>query len=132
MLETGLYAGILSLIYIALSINVVRMRFKTKIKLGDGGNLELLSAIRAHGNFAEYVPFALLLIAILNMQGMDHNWIHGLGFMLIAGRITHAYSISKDILKLRPIGMGLTFACIAIAGLLLMVRYVTVLPTVPA
>ena len=39
-----------------------RMRGAKKIYLGDGGDPEMLAAIRAHGNFIEFVPLCLLLI----------------------------------------------------------------------
>ncbi|NBX66824.1 MAG: glutathione metabolism protein [Proteobacteria bacterium] len=126
MLETGFYAGILAIFYIYLAVRVIKVRRRTKTKLGDGGNEDLMNAIRAHGNFAEYVPFALLLMAILNQQGLAPAFIHVMGSALVLGRIIHAYSITKDILKLRPVGMGMTFTVIFAAAVLLILKYLTV------
>jgi uncharacterized membrane protein YecN with MAPEG domain len=123
MLETGLYAGILALIYIILAVRVIKVRVRTKTKLGDGNHPELAAAIRAHGNFAEYVPFALLLIGMLNYQGLAPVLIHVLGCVLLLGRLIHAYSITKDILTLRPIGMGMTFTVIIAAAVLLILKF---------
>jgi uncharacterized membrane protein YecN with MAPEG domain len=52
-------AGLLA---VSLTISVGRLRMQKKIYLGDGGDPEMLSAIRAHGNFMEYVPLCLALI----------------------------------------------------------------------
>ena len=50
------------LLAVSLTVSVGRMRMQKKIYLGDGGDPEMLSAIRAHGNFMEYVPLCLALI----------------------------------------------------------------------
>ena len=64
----AIYAAPLAFLYIALAINVIRLRFKHRVSLGAGEVPKLERAIRAHGNFAEYVPFALLLI------GLSETW----------------------------------------------------------
>jgi uncharacterized protein len=124
MLEAGLYAGILALIYIYLAVCVIRMRVLTETKLGDGGHDGLINTIRAHGNFSEYVPLALLMIGFLNYQGVPVWAIHALGITLTAGRIVHAYSIHRDILKLRPVGTGMTFTVIAVSAFWLIINYI--------
>jgi hypothetical protein len=55
-------AGLLGLLAVSLTVSVGRLRMQKKIYLGDGGDAEMLSAIRAHGNFMEYVPLCLALI----------------------------------------------------------------------
>lgn len=55
-------AGLLGLLALSLTLSVGRMRAQKKILLGDGGDPELLTMIRAHGNFMEYVPLCLVLI----------------------------------------------------------------------
>jgi uncharacterized protein len=62
------YASLLAAHYIFLSLRVVRMRRSNRVALGDANNLELQRAIRVHANFAEYVPFALLLVAFVEFQ----------------------------------------------------------------
>ena len=130
MIITALYAGILGLLYIFLAANVIRTRGQTGVSLGDGGNQLLERRIRAHGNFAEYAPFALLLIAFLEANGLGTTWIHVFGIALVAGRSMHAVALSS--LTLRPIartgGMVLTLSTIglaAIACIVLTVRSVT-------
>jgi hypothetical protein len=130
MTITALYAGILALLYIYLAANVIRTRGKTGVSLGDGGNRLLERRIRAHGNFAEYVPFGLLLMACLEVNGLGPYWIHLLGITLVAGRTFHAAALSS--LTSRPVartgGMVLTLSTIglaAIACIVLTVQSVT-------
>ena len=55
-------AGLLGLLAVSLTVSVGRLRMQKKIYLGDGGDPEMLTAIRTHGNFMEYVPLCLALI----------------------------------------------------------------------
>ena len=66
---TALYAGILSLIMVALAVNVTIHRAKLRVPMGDGGNPIMLRMIRLHGNAVEYLPLALLLMAIYEING---------------------------------------------------------------
>ncbi|MGZ9080482.1 MAG: MAPEG family protein, partial [Burkholderiales bacterium] len=60
MIVTPLYAALLGLWLLVLSLRVVQQRRAARVSLGDGGNTALQRAIRAQGNFVEYVPLALL------------------------------------------------------------------------
>ena len=62
---TGFYLAILALLYVVLGLQVSRLRRGNRVLFGDGDNRELRSAIRAHGNFAEYVPVIVLMVALL-------------------------------------------------------------------
>ena len=55
-------AGLLGLLGVVLTLQVGRLRGQKHVSLGDGGDPELLAAIRAHGNFMEFTPILLLLI----------------------------------------------------------------------
>ena len=63
---TIIYAGILAIVYAVLTLRVAQGRYKYRVGLGDGGVPELTQRIRVHGNFAEHVPFALLLIFLVD------------------------------------------------------------------
>lgn len=104
---TGLYAGLLTVLFIGLSMNIIRLRLKNKIGIGDGGNEMLAKAVRVHGNFSEYIPLALLLLGIYEMNGAGPQWLHALGGTLFIGRILHAVGLTKTIgaSKQRQIGM---------------------------
>jgi len=62
----SLYAALLALLFVALSIRTLRMRRRLRIAVGDAGNQAMLKAIRAHSNFSEYVPLSLFFSTLLN------------------------------------------------------------------
>jgi hypothetical protein len=92
---TALYAGILGFLGLVLASRVVQHRQRHRIALGDKGNEDMQRAMRVFGNFTEYVPMILLLIGFGEMLGA-HKWLtHGLGASLVAGRLFHAWGLSK-------------------------------------
>ncbi|TYC67868.1 glutathione metabolism protein [Stappia sp. BW2] len=121
---TPLFAGLLTLLYIYLSIRVIAVRKSERVGLGDGGHSGLQRRMRAHGNFAEYAPLALVLMLILELTGTAHWLLWALGLALLAGRALHAYSVSQEPepLKFRVAGMGLTFTVLAVAALTLLLQ----------
>lgn len=92
----ALYAGILGIMAIALAAPAGQLRGKTKISVGDGGNPELLLAMRRQANFLETVPLALILLALLEMNGAPPLAIHGLAITLIVARVLHATALKSD------------------------------------
>ena len=81
--------GLLGLLAVALTMNVVRLRRKKRISLGDGGDKETLAAIRAHANFMEFVPLGLILI--LTVMNLYSGPIAGiLAAALVVCRLLHA------------------------------------------
>lgn len=120
-----LYAGILALAYILLSMRVSQIRRREWIALGDGHNPLLQRAIRVHANFAEYVPLALVLLAFLELKQYSPALIHILCLMLLVGRGYHAYGVSQEVedFRHRIIGMTTTYTVIAVSSLLLISAY---------
>ncbi|MES0809821.1 MAPEG family protein [Roseibium sp. SCPC15] len=116
---TPIFASLLALLYMVLTVRVIKARGTEHIGLGDQGNERLLRRMRAHSNCAEYVPFALLLILMLELMGGTNWLLYGLGFTLLIGRIGHAYGFSHEpeISNLRVAGMILTFGVIGVAAL---------------
>ncbi len=90
---TLIYGGLLGLLFLLLSFWVVKRRAQFKVMIGEGEAPEMLSAIRAHGNFAEYVPLTLLLMALCELAGVGALWLHLGGALLLLGRILHAIGI---------------------------------------
>ena len=82
--------------------------------------------MRVHANFAEYVPFALLLATFIEMQSRPAWLIHLLCLALLIGRVIHAYGVSQEHenYRLRTAGMSTTFAVFAVIALLLLARAV--------
>jgi len=112
---TALYAGILALIVIALAINVTVHRVKLRVPLGDGGNAEMRRMIRLHGNAAEYIPLALVLMAIYELNAGSHTALHVIGIALIAGRVLQTWGMwATDQTNIgRQIGQSLTWLSVA-------------------
>lgn len=90
---TLIYAGLLGLLFLLLSFWVVKRRAQFRVMIGEGEAPEMLAAIRAHGNFAEYVPLTLLLMALCELAGVGALWLHLGGVLLVVGRILHAIGI---------------------------------------
>lgn len=114
---TGLYAGLASLMLIVLSVRVIQVRRARGLSSGDGGDAELKRRIRAHGNFCEYVPLALILLAAVEGAGHPAWLVHGLGICLLAGRVSHAWSMTAGSIKARVAGMSATFLVLGIGSI---------------
>jgi len=123
MTITPLYAAVLALMFIALSMRTLRLRRKHKVAVGDGGKPELLRAMRVHANFAEYTPMTLLLIYMLESMSGPSFVIHALCICLVIGRISHAYGVSKltENYRYRVFGMSMTFAALGLAAASLLI-----------
>lgn len=108
---TAFYASLLALCYLYLSLVVITGRKKNQVGVGDGGNAELNRYIRVHGNFNEYVPITLILLACLESLHPQHWVIHLGACALLFGRILHAYGLSmhEGVSWQRLAGMMLTF-----------------------
>ncbi len=95
-LITSLYAVPLGLMALALSAHVIMLRAKTGISIMDGGNNQLAERIRRHGNFVEFVPLILLLMALAELDGVASLWLHVTGALLVAGRLLHAFGLKHN------------------------------------
>jgi uncharacterized membrane protein YecN with MAPEG domain len=115
---TPLYAGLLALWYLVLSVRVIQYRASAKINLGDGGDSTMLRRIRAHGNFSEYVPLILVLMGLLELGKAPAYELHGIGAALLLARLLHgfAFSFTKSWVPGRFGGVVLTFLPLLVAG----------------
>ncbi|QWE04468.1 MAPEG family protein [Polynucleobacter sp. JS-JIR-II-50] len=111
LLVTSIIAAALTIIFIKLSFAVIGLRRKNKVGLGSGGHEDLERAIRTQGNFAEYVPIGIILIACLELNGAPWWLVAIPGVSLIIGRLIHAKGMNTpppDFSK-RVLGMKFTF-----------------------
>jgi hypothetical protein len=113
---TALYAGLLVPIFVFLAVRVIGARRNAKVAIGDGGDKALLRRMRVHANFAEYVPLALVLMALAESLGTNRWLLHASGIALVAARLVHAAGVSqmKENLALRTAGMAGTFTVLAV------------------
>lgn len=92
-----LYAGLLALLYFALAVVVIRLRWRDSVGIGTGTSKDLEVAVRIHGNFAEYVPFTLLLLVLMELTGASGMLLHALGGLLFVARVCHAIGLRMSV-----------------------------------
>ena len=114
---TALFAGILAIVQVAYAVRVSVYRNKTKTNLGDGGKDTMLRASRVHGNFTEYVPIALVLLGLIEINSGPAWLLYTLGAVLLAARLIHPFGIfPKDVFPARLIGQGGTWLVLLVGG----------------
>lgn len=119
MFVTPLYAGLLTLWFVVLSVRVVNLRWRG-MGFGDNGDLGVIRVIRGQANFAEYVPLALLLMGLLEIGHQSIYLLHALGVMLVVARLLHGLALSFGF-QARPgrvAGAALTFIVLLIEAAL--------------
>lgn len=123
---TMLYAGLSGVMYFVLSMMVIRLRTATKTGLGHSPDptSPLFRAVRIHGNFAEFVPFILFLMALDEMSGRSQLFMHIFGVSLILVRIAHYMGVSQTHGKStgRLVGGLGTFTIMMILSVLLIIK----------
>ncbi|MCW7536834.1 MAPEG family protein [Aquabacterium sp. A7-Y] len=108
-------AGLCTLLYLVLSVRVVLQRKKSDFAVTATMDKELLIRIRVHGNFAEYVPLALLLLALLELAAAPQGLLWCLGAVLIIARICHALGLPRPAPNvLRLLGVLGTFGTLLV------------------
>ena len=125
---TGFYLAILALIFLVLGLQVSRLRRGNRVLFGDGDNRELRSAIRAHANFAEYVPIIVLMVALLEMSGLPALRVHLLMGTLLVARLLHPLGMYVGPRTLqfqicRVGGISLTLIVLLTAALMALTRF---------
>jgi uncharacterized protein len=121
------YAAVLALVCVVLAVRVAALRRSLNVAIGTGGNPALERRVRVHANFAEYVPITLILLVLMEIRGQPGWYLNVLCLALLAGRLTHAYSLSltPDILStrhaLRAVGAMLTLETLVFASVTLLV-----------
>lgn len=127
---TLFYAGVLAIFYVFLGFYVVKNRRLHRVSLGVGSNVPALErAVRIYGNFAENVPFFIVLLALIEMNGAYLWIIHMLGIMMVAGRIIHSLGIKhhEGASRERVIGMLLTWLSILGAAVMALLLFINTL-----
>jgi uncharacterized membrane protein YecN with MAPEG domain len=125
-LAAALYGALLGLLAVALTARVIVLRVRTGVQAGDGGHASLAQAIRAHANFAEQAPLALLLLVIAETVGTPAALVHALGSVLVLARLASAWGLSHSLGPTMPrqVGAGATALVLAAAALLIAYRVV--------
>ena len=113
------FAAVFAVFFVLLSINVIRKRRQHKLGIGTGRNKSVDRTMRVHANFAEYVPFALLLITLLELKKANAMLLSALCSVLLVGRLVHAFGVSMENERFicTVSGMVMTFTAILTAAL---------------
>jgi uncharacterized membrane protein YecN with MAPEG domain len=91
-----LYTALLGLLLIALSVKVVLARRRYRVGLGVGSEQGMQQAVRVQANFAEYVPFAVVLLVLSEMTDLPMVAVHVAGIVLLTSRVLHAWGLSRS------------------------------------
>ena len=119
--------GILAIFGALLAIFVIVQRVRLGVEWGDGGNVVMAQAVRAHANFAELVPLALLAIVAAEIAGTQRLVVIGMVTALIAARLLSALGLSRSLGPsfARQAGASVTILVTIIAGACAIAAYAT-------
>jgi uncharacterized membrane protein YecN with MAPEG domain len=125
---TAVYAAVLALLGGLLTVNVIVNRVRNKVDAGDGGVAIMAQAIRAHANFAEQAPMAVIVIAFAEAAGMHPLFVNILGGALVVARLASAYALNRSltVTPLRQVGAVLTGLVVAAASIAILLAAVGV------
>ena len=86
-------AALAAVALVAMSISVSLRRMKVGVGIGFGEDKLLLRRIRAQGNFTEYVPLALIILALAEYRQAPAGVLWTIAALLVAGRCLHFVGI---------------------------------------
>jgi uncharacterized membrane protein YecN with MAPEG domain len=116
MMSFFVCAGLLGLLAVALLSNVGRLRGKTRVFIGDGGNTELITAMRVQANFVENVPLALILIWLVSTF-YGAATIAALSILLVVARVLHAAGMLGYLPYGRTVGATVTLLVLVVSSI---------------
>lgn len=123
---TPLYIAFSAIFLCGLFLNVVRLRIKNKVSLGDGEVDTLKRARSIHSNFVETVPFILLIMFALEMQGFQAPVLHSFGILMLLSRALHIWGIYGHLYaagKPRTMSGVVTNLLFLAGAILIIIRY---------
>ncbi|MSP06401.1 MAG: hypothetical protein EXR13_02380 [Candidatus Fonsibacter sp.] len=118
-----LFTIIFIIFYLVLTIITIRARKSAKVFYGDGFNKDLTKAIRAHGNFFEFTVFFIISSFLLEILDGNQIYVIFINIIFFIGRVSHAYSMLKEKILFRMIGMMATLTCYALNCIYLLYLY---------
>lgn len=124
---TPIYVALTAILVAVFGLRVALSRPKYKVSLGDGGNDQMKVIQRGFGNLIEYAPIVLLLLLMMEIQGISSQMLHIYGAIFIIFRIIHPLSLfgagKPPRLKLigRQVSAAGTFTLIVIGAITLLI-----------
>ena len=124
---TALYTSLLGILWFILTLHVIFGRWKYRVSLGDGQQKDLNRRIRAHANFVETVPLAVLLLWLGESHVFGTITTHVMGSMLVISRAIRLWHVDSQTqyesarwygVDHVEIGLASSWICIAIRQLM--------------
>ena len=121
---SSFYAALIGVLCVVLSVLVIRLRVSTRISIGDGGDKVLSRMTRVFGNFIEYAPLVVVMLALAETMGTGRLTLHLFGIAFLVGRIAHAFGLYRTLGANpgRTIGVALTLGTILGLAITLLVH----------
>lgn len=98
-----------ALLVLLLALHVSRLRIVKKIPYGDGGDIDMNQAIRAHANAVEHVTIFALGVLALSLMNVQSQWLGGLVVAFTLARLCHAYGMNARRFNARRLGAAVTY-----------------------
>jgi uncharacterized membrane protein YecN with MAPEG domain len=118
MLITALVAGIFALLIVPLSVQISLRRAKANAVFGDAGDETLRRRVRAHGNFIEYAPLAVVALGLVEYRGGASWLVWSLAFGFVFSRVAHALGmLYTSTPPVRAVAMLVNHLSFLIAGI---------------
>jgi uncharacterized membrane protein YecN with MAPEG domain len=118
-----LFTIIFLIFYLILTIITIKERRSSKVAYGDDNNKKLIKAIRAHANFFEFTVFFIISSFLLEILDANQIYVLFVNIVFLLGRISHAYSMLKEKILFRVIGMMATLNIYALNCIYLLYLY---------
>ena len=106
-----------------LRARVIAGRVRTGIQTGAGSDDALARAIRAHANFAEQVPLALLLIVLAERPGPPRRSFTRLASRSSSPALPMRWGLSRSLGPTPPRQAGAALTVLAIVAASLLIFY---------
>ena len=120
---TSLLAGIFSLLMVPLSLQVSMRRAMLGVSAGDANDETLRRRVRAHGNFIEYAPMAVIAVGLIEFGGASRLLAVSLAVAFFLSRTLHAIGmLYTSTPTLRAGGMLIQHVTFLVAGVWLVLE----------
>ena len=126
MITTTVFAALATIMYVFLTARVIVLRGRHRVSVGDGEVSELMVAIRAHANFNEYIPLAIIMMLLLELSGVATVYLYLFGTVILLGRVLHAFAFRSPrttVSIVRIVAMMCTFSPLLLTALFFLVRF---------
>lgn len=93
---TTSFACAFGVLMLVLWMLVTKTRAALDVSIGEAGQVHLHEWVRRHGNFIEWIPMTLVLMALAELQGAGAIWLWISGALALAGRLVHPFGLRAD------------------------------------